>query len=70
MQVDVAPNVFIVGLYSAAEPQNVEMIRTLNWFDIPTSLTNGKIAKLTFEKGAAGAQIINDVFNEWKVGAQ
>ncbi|WP_374548043.1 hypothetical protein [Rhodoblastus sp.] len=66
MQVDIAPNVFLVGLYSAAEAQNVDMIRNLNWFDIPMSLANGKISKITFEKGAAGAQIINDVFNEWK----
>jgi hypothetical protein len=66
MQVDIAPNVFLVGLYSSAETQNVDMIRNLNWFDIPMNLTNGKIAKVTFEKGLGGSQIINDVFNEWK----
>ncbi len=66
MQVDIAPNVFLVGLYSASEAQNVDMIRNLNWFDIPMSLSNGRIAKVTFEKGAAGSQIINDVFDEWK----
>jgi hypothetical protein len=66
MQVDIAPNVFLVGLYSSAEAQNVDLIKTLNWIDIPMSLANGKIAKLTFEKGAAGGQIINDVFTEWK----
>lgn len=66
MQVDIAPNVFLVGLYSASEAQNVDMIRNLSWFDIPMSLANGRIAKVTFEKGAAGAQIINDVFDEWK----
>jgi len=70
MQVDVAPNVFLVGLYSAGETQNVDMIRSLNWIDIPMSLANGKIAKMTFEKGAAGAQIIDDVFNEWKSAAR
>ncbi|MDI9848543.1 procyclic acidic repetitive family protein [Rhodoblastus sp. 17X3] len=66
MQVDIAPNVFLVGLYSSAEAQNVDMIRNLNWFDIPMNLTNGKIAKVTFEKGVGGSQIVNDVFNEWK----
>ncbi|MCI4677188.1 hypothetical protein K9U39_13070 [Rhodoblastus acidophilus] len=66
MQVDVAPNVFLVGLYSSAEAQNVDMIRNLNWFDIPMSLANDKIAKVTFEKGAVGSQIINDVFKDWQ----
>jgi hypothetical protein len=66
MQVDIAPNVFLVGLYSSAEAQNVDMIRNLNWFDIPMSLVSGKIAKITFEKGVGGSQIVNDVFNEWK----
>jgi len=65
-QVDIAPNVFLVGLSGSAEAKNVDMIRNLNWFDIPMSLANGKIAKLTFEKGAAGSQVIDDVFNEWK----
>jgi hypothetical protein len=65
-QVDIAPNVFLVGLSGSAEAKNVDMIRNLNWFDIPMSLANGKIAKLTFEKGAAGSQVIDDLFNEWK----
>lgn len=66
MQVDVAPNVFIVGLYSSAETQNIDMLRNLTWIDVPMSLASGKIAKLTFEKGAVGAQIVNDVFSEWQ----
>ncbi len=66
MEVDVAPNLFLVGLYAASEASNVEMIRTLAWFDIPMSLANGRIAKVTFEKGAMGSQIIDDVFNEWQ----
>jgi hypothetical protein len=66
MQVDIAPNVFLVGLYSSAETQNVDTIRNLNWFDIPMNLTSGKIAKVTFEKGVGGSQIIDEVFNEWK----
>jgi hypothetical protein len=65
-QVDIAPNVFLVGLSGSSEAKNVDMIRNLNWFDIPLSLANGKIAKITFEKGAAGSQIIDEIFNEWK----
>jgi hypothetical protein len=66
MQVDIAPNVFLVGLYSSSEDKNVDMIRNLAWFDIPMSLASGKIAKVTFEKGAVGTQIINDVFTDWQ----
>ncbi len=66
VEVGVAPNLFLVGLYSSAEAQNVDMIRNLSWFDIPMRLANGRIAKVTFEKGAVGRQIINEVFNEWQ----
>jgi hypothetical protein len=66
LPVDIAPNVFLVGLASASEQQNIEAIRTQNWFDLPMSLVNGRIAKVTFEKGAAGEQIFADVMAEWK----
>ena len=65
MEVDVAPNLFLVGLYSASSTQNIEMIRNMAWFDIPMSLADGRIAKVTFEKGAVGTQIIDDVFTAW-----
>ncbi len=42
------------------------MIRSLNWFDLPMSLANGRVAKVTFEKGPAGEKILNDVLAEWK----
>ena len=35
LPVDIAPNVFLVGLASASEQQNVEAIKTQNWFDLP-----------------------------------
>ncbi|MGP8171213.1 hypothetical protein, partial [Rhodoblastus sp.] len=44
MEVDVAPNLFLVGLYSASLTANIEMIRSLAWFDIPMSLADGRIA--------------------------
>jgi hypothetical protein len=66
LPVDIAPNVFLIGLASAMEQQNVDMLRSMNWFDVPMSLANGKIAKVTFEKGPAGDKILNDVLAEWK----
>ncbi len=66
MEVDVAPNLFLVGLYSASSAQNIEMIRNLAWFDIPMSLADGRIAKVTIEKGAVGTQLIDEVFTAWQ----
>jgi hypothetical protein len=66
MEVDVAPNLFLIGLYSASLAQNVEMIRSMAWLDIPMSLADGRIAKVTFEKGAVGTQLIDDVFTAWQ----
>ena len=66
LPVDVAPNVFLVGLASASETQNLEMLRGPNWFDIPMNLAIGRVAKATFEKGAAGEKIFSDVLAEWK----
>jgi hypothetical protein len=66
LPVDIAPNVFLIGLASSMEQQNLDMIRGMSWFDVPMSLANGKIAKLTFEKGPAGEKILNDVLAEWK----
>ena len=36
------------------------------WFDVPMSLADGRIAKVTFEKGAVGTQLIDDVFTAWR----
>jgi len=66
LPVDIAPNVFLIGLASASEQQNIDMIRSQNWFDLPMSLANGRVAKVTFEKGPAGEKILNDVLAEWK----
>jgi hypothetical protein len=66
LQVDIAPNVFLVGLASSAEAQNIEALKGPNWMDVPLSLSNGRAAKLTFEKGTGGDRLLADVLNEWK----
>ncbi len=66
LPVDIAPNVFLIGLSSGSEDKNVELIKSENWFDIPVRLADGRIAKVTFEKGVGGAKIISDVLAEWK----
>jgi hypothetical protein len=66
LPVDIAPNVFLIGLAAASETQNVDLLRGVNWFDIPMSLGAGRVAKVTFEKGAGGDKVVSDVLNEWK----
>lgn len=65
--VPVIQNSFLVGLSPGnAEAANMELLRNLQWIDIPMLLANGRIAKLTFEKGAAGQRDINDAITAWE----
>jgi hypothetical protein len=66
LPVQIAPNVFLVGLASASETQNLDLLRGPNWIDIPMSVANGRVAKVTFEKGPGGDKLISDVLAEWK----
>jgi hypothetical protein len=66
LPVQIAPNVFLVGLASASEAQNLDLLRGPNWIDIPMSVANSRVAKMTFEKGPGGDKIISDVLAEWK----
>ncbi|WP_294536972.1 hypothetical protein [uncultured Rhodoblastus sp.] len=66
LPVQIAPNVFLVGLASASETQNLDLLRGPNWIDIPMSIANSRVAKLTFEKGPGGDKLVADVLAEWK----
>ena len=66
LPVQVAPNIFLVGLASASETQNLDLLRGPNWIDIPMSIANSRVAKLTFEKGPGGEKLVADVLAEWK----
>ena len=46
--------------------RNLELIRTRAWIDIPILLTDGKLAKITFEKGAPGDRAFNDAMATWR----
>ena len=66
LPVQVAPNIFLVGLASASETQNLDLLRGPNWIDIPMSISNSRVAKVTFEKGPGGDKLVADVLAEWK----
>ena len=65
--VPVVQNSFLVGLSPGnAESANLRLLAELPWVDIPILLNNGKIAKLTFEKGAAGQRDFNEAVAYWQ----
>ncbi|HVB88604.1 MAG TPA: hypothetical protein VND97_00235 [Beijerinckiaceae bacterium] len=60
-------NYFLVGLTSGdpVESHNLDLIRKRAWIDVPLLLTNGKVAKITFEKGVSGEKALNDALASW-----
>lgn len=65
--VPIMDNSFLVGLSRGdAEAGNIDLLKKLEWIDIPIMLNNGRIAKLTFEKNASGSRAINDAFTSWE----
>jgi hypothetical protein len=64
--VKIAQNWFLVGLSQTETLKNAELIRKNAWFDVPLQLANGKLAKLTFEKGVPGEKAIGEAFAAWQ----
>ncbi|MCX8256320.1 MAG: lytic murein transglycosylase [Beijerinckiaceae bacterium] len=65
--VPVVQNSFLVGLSPGnAETANLRLLTDMPWVDIPILLTSGKIAKLTFEKGAAGQRDFAEAAAYWQ----
>jgi hypothetical protein len=65
--VPIMENSFLVGLSRGnAEAANLDLLRTREWVDVPMVLSDGRIAKLTFEKGRAGQRAIDDALGSWQ----
>lgn len=65
--VPIMENAFLIGLARGdAEASNLDLIRTREWLDVPMLLANGRIAKLTFEKGPAGQRALDDALASWQ----
>ena len=64
--VPIMENSFLIGLSrGGAEVTNIDLIKQRAWFDIPMLFDNGRIAKLTFEKGTSGTRAIDDAIAAW-----
>ncbi len=65
--VPIMENSFLVGLSKGpAEAKNLDLVRTREWLDVPMVFANGRIAKLTFEKGTSGQRAIEDALASWQ----
>jgi hypothetical protein len=65
--VPITDNSFLVGLSRGSSEQgNLDLIKSREWIDVPMLLSNGKIAKLTFEKGPAGQRALDDALASWQ----
>ncbi|HEY8578780.1 MAG TPA: hypothetical protein VIL72_02765, partial [Beijerinckiaceae bacterium] len=64
VQAKITDTIFIVAL--TAEPafavRNVELMKTRGWIDLPVRLSDGRIAKITLEKGAVGDRLFEQAF--------
>lgn len=67
LPVTITENYFLVGLSRGdAIARNLDLMKTRNWIDIPILLTSGRVAKVTFEKGATGQQVIDEALQSWQ----
>jgi hypothetical protein len=68
LPVRVRDNLFLIGLSSLQNDveRNTDLLLHKNWFDLALRYTSGRRAVLTFEKGAAGAQVMQNAFDAWQ----
>ena len=67
VQAKITQGMFLVGLTRETNlfVRNIEMLKNRGWLDIPMRFADGRIAKVTLEKGPAGDRIVNDAFAAW-----
>jgi hypothetical protein len=68
LPVPVRENLFLIGLSSLPSDveRNTELFVRRNWIDLPVRMASGQRAILSFEKGAAGEQVLNTAFSQWQ----
>jgi hypothetical protein len=68
LPVPVRENLFLIGLSNLAADieRNIELLVRRNWIDLPIRLASGQRAIISFEKGVAGDQVVNDAFRQWQ----
>ncbi len=64
--VPITENFYLIGLARGdLEKRNLDLLKTRGWVDIPILMSNGRVAKLTLEKGVSGGRVIDDALQAW-----
>ena len=68
LPVRVRENLFLIGLSSLRGDveRNTDLLLNRNWFDLGLRYASGQRAVITFEKGSAGAQVMQRAFQQWR----
>lgn len=68
VQAKITQNIFIIALTGepAFAARNIETMKTRGWFDFPLRTADGRIGKITLEKGAPGDRLFEEAFEAWK----
>ena len=68
LPVPVGENLFLIGLSNLQSDveRNTELFVRRNWIDLPVRMASGQRAILSFEKGAAGEQVLTSAFSQWQ----
>ena len=68
LPVRVRENLFLIGLSSLKSDvdRNTELLLHKNWLDLALTYTSGQRAVITFEKGTAGTQALQNAFAQWR----
>jgi hypothetical protein len=63
--VKVTTNFFLIGLSSADQMRNTQLLKERGWFDIPVVYNDGRRAIITIEKGTPGDRAFARAFEAW-----
>ncbi|MCE4226746.1 histidine kinase [Methylobacterium sp. C25] len=68
LPVRVRDNLFLIGLSNLPSDidRNTEMLTHRNWIDLAVKYKDGPRAILSFERGTAGARVLQDAFSQWR----
>jgi hypothetical protein len=56
---------FIFALAAISAPQNLQLLKEREWFDVPFAYANGTRAVISFEKGEPGGRALAEAFAAW-----
>ncbi len=67
-QAKITDNIYIVALSAdtTLATRNLDTLKTRGWFDFPVRLSDGRISKITVEKGPPGDRLLEQALEQWQ----